>query len=64
MNKPNLVFHLIAVATLLAIVCLTFHRSFLEPSVLERELQRFRRLAPRQDSSSSSLSLSEVPKAI
>jgi uncharacterized membrane protein YdjX (TVP38/TMEM64 family) len=47
MNKRNLVFHLIVVAALLAmIVWLAFHRSLLEPSVLERELQRFGPLAP------------------
>lgn len=47
MNQRGLVFRLIVVATLLAtIVWLAFHRSFLEASVLERELQRFGRLAP------------------
>jgi uncharacterized membrane protein YdjX (TVP38/TMEM64 family) len=47
MNKRSLVFRLIVVATLLATIAwLAFHRSFLEPSVLERELQRFGRLAP------------------
>jgi uncharacterized membrane protein YdjX (TVP38/TMEM64 family) len=47
MNKRNLVFHLIVVAALLAmIVWLALHRSLLEPSVLEWELQRFGRLAP------------------
>ena len=47
MNKRNLVIRLIVVAALLAmIVWLAFHRSLLEPSVLERQLQRFGRLAP------------------
>jgi len=47
MNKRNLVFRLIVVATLLATIAwLAFHRSFLEASVLERELHRFGRLAP------------------
>ena len=47
MNKRSLALRLIMVAALLAaMVYLAFHRSFLEPSVLERELQRFGRLAP------------------
>ncbi|MFZ1120490.1 MAG: TVP38/TMEM64 family protein [Candidatus Binataceae bacterium] len=47
MNERNLVIRLIVVAALLAmIVWLAFHRSLLEPSVLERQLQRFGRLAP------------------
>ena len=47
MNKRSLVVRLIVVAALLAaIVWLALHRSFLEPSVLDRELHRFGRLAP------------------
>jgi uncharacterized membrane protein YdjX (TVP38/TMEM64 family) len=45
--RCNLFFRMIVTATLLgAIVWLVFHRSFLAPSALERELGRFGRLAP------------------
>jgi uncharacterized membrane protein YdjX (TVP38/TMEM64 family) len=47
MNHRSMVVRLIVVAALLAaIVYLAIHRSFLEPSVLDRELHRFGRLAP------------------
>jgi uncharacterized membrane protein YdjX (TVP38/TMEM64 family) len=47
MNHRSMVGRLIVVAALLAaIVYLALHRSFLEPSVLDRELHRFGRLAP------------------
>ena len=47
MNHRSMVVRLIVVAALLAaIVYLAIHRNFLEPSVLDRELHRFGRLAP------------------
>ena len=47
MNHRSMAVRLIVVAALLAaIVYLAIHRSFLEPSVLDRELHRFGRLAP------------------
>ena len=47
MNRRGLIFRLILVAALAAaILWLGFHREFLQPATLERELQRFGRLAP------------------